>query len=499
MKIDVNEILEKCLAPTTLEILTATTVSRYITSPFEIHCNKFAPEEEKDDISKYQQLLFERGREHETQTVKTKYPGITPISFATREEGFKLALESMILGTDIMHGMPIFYMPEGLVGEIDVLEKSKSEESIFGKYHYTIKEIKLAKNIREDHVIQGAFYNYVLGKIQGVTPETFHLINRDGEEIAYKFSEYEGLLLESIEGTRKILTGEGHVSPTFGSCGFPWESYCNRLAEETNDISLVAGVSLKTKNKLVEHGLRTVHDLASSEIEKLVEIKGVGNGTAAKLVHSAKAIHSKKPIIKNKKSIVFPSCKVEIFLDLEGVDPSMMGDEVIQVDYLIGALVRIGSKEEYLSFVAKDLEHEKEMLFEFLDFIKKQKDYVIYHYHHYEKTHLEKMMTRYGVDEKVKKMIFDNMIDIYKIATSSVAFPTYGNGLKPVAKYLGFSWRHKNVDATESIALYLDYVIDPVKNKDKLQLILDYNEDDCIATKIIKDWLETVRNDTNSN
>lgn len=499
MKTDVDTIFEKCLATTTLEPLSATIVSRYITSPFEIHCNKFAPEQEKDDISQYQQLLFERGREHEEQTVKEKYPGVVPAQFATREEGFKLALESMVSGTDIMHGMPIFYLPEGLVGEVDVLEKSKSKGSIFGKYHYTIKEIKLAKNIREDHVIQGAFYNYMLGKIQGVTPETFHLINRDGEEIAYQYSEYEELLLYAIEGTRKILTGKEHASPTYGSCGFPWESYCNKLAEETNDISLVAGVSLKTKHKLVEYGLKTVHDLASSEIQKLVEIKGVGSGTAAKLVHSAKAIASKKPIIKNIKSIVFPSCKVEIFLDLEGVDPSMMDDEVIQVDYLIGALVRVGSKEEYLAFVAQDLEHEKDMLYEFLDFIKKQEDYVIYHYHHYEKTHLEKMMTRYGVDEKVKKMIFEHMVDIYKISTSSVAFPTYGNGLKPVAKYLGFSWRHKNVDATESIALYLDYVANPGKDKDKLQMILDYNEDDCIATRVIKDWLETVRVDTNSN
>lgn len=499
MKTDVDTILEKCLVTTTLEPLTATTVSRYITSPFEIFCNKFAPEQEKDVIGKYQQLLFERGRIHETQTVNDKYPGVVPVQFATREEGFKIALESMVLGTSVIHGMPIFYLPDGLVGEVDVLEKSKSNDSIFGKYHYTIKEIKLAKNIREDHVIQGAFYNHMLGKIQGFTPEIFHLINRDGEEIAYQYSEYEELLLESIDGTRKILTGEEHVSPTYGSCGFPWESYCNKLAEETNDISLVAGVSLKTKHKLVEHGLRTVHDLASSEMQKLVEIKGVGNGTAAKLVHSAKAIQSKKPIIKSTKSIVFPSCTVEIFLDLEGVDPSMMGDEVIQVDYLIGALVRVGSKEEYLAFVAQDLEHEKEMLFEFLDFIKKQKDYVIYHYHHYEKTHLEKMMTRHGVDEKVKNMVFEQMIDIYKIATSSVAFPTYGNGLKPVAKYLGFTWRHKNVDATESIALYLDYVANPDKNKDKLQLILDYNEDDCIGTMVIKDWLETISTDANPN
>ena len=45
----------------------------------------------------------------------------------------------------------------------------------------------------------------MLGKIQGVTPEIFHVINRDGEEIAYQYNKYEGMLLEAIEGTRKIL------------------------------------------------------------------------------------------------------------------------------------------------------------------------------------------------------------------------------------------------------------------------------------------------------
>ena len=191
---------------------------------------------------------------------------------------------------------------------------------------------------------------------------------------------------------------------------------------------------MNTKNKLVEHGFKTVQDLASSDMQKLVKIKGIGDKTANKYVYSAKAIQSKKPIIKNVKLIVFPTCKVEIFLDLEGVDPTMMGEEIIQVDYLIGALVRIGSKEKYLAFVAKDLEHEKEMLLEFLDFMKKQKDYAIYHYHHYEKTHLDKMMTKYEVDEKIKNMVFDHMIDVYKIATDSVAFPTYGNGSETCGK-----------------------------------------------------------------
>ena len=64
----------------------------------------------------------------------------------------------------------------------------------------------------------------------------------------------------------------------------------------------------------------------------------------------------------------------------------MADENTPQIDYLIGILVRENSKEKYIPFTAKDTDHEKEMLLEFLEFVKKQSDYVIYHYHHYDKS-----------------------------------------------------------------------------------------------------------------
>jgi len=361
---------------------------------------------------------------------------------------------------------------------LKVLQKSKFE--------VLIKEIN--QIIKENHILQGAFYNYLLGKIQGITPKTFAMINGDGEESLHEYSDYEQLLFDSIDGARKILQG-GSISPTHGSCDYPWANYCNKKAVETNDISLVAGISLKTKNMLVDNKFNTVEDLARANIQDLTGIKGIGNKTAKKYVTAAKAIQTKTHIIIDKDMIDFPERKVEIFLDLEGIDPQSAEGGIPQIDYLIGIIVRIDSKEKYISFTAKDTNHEKEMLLEFLEFIKKQNDYVIYHYHHYEKTHLTKMMENYEIDETTKKMVLDYLIDVYKVATNSVVFPTYGNGLKQIAPYLGFSWRHKDVSATESISMYLDYVDNPEEGKIKLQKIIDYNEDDCIATRVIKDWL----------
>ncbi len=489
--VNVSDLFSRCMAESGDEQLTATTVATYITSPFTIYCNKFAPKDEKDEMAEYQKLLFQRGNEHEAQVVSDNYPDMATIQSTTPEGGFKLSIELMVSGADALHGMPIYYLPDGLYGVVDILEKSNTGSSIFGNYHYTIKEVKLAKNIKDKHLIQGAFYNYLFGQIQGMTPETFTIINGEGEESLHKYSDYESLLFDSIEGTRRILQGE-HVSPTHGSCDFPWESYCNKKAIETNDISLVAGISLKIKNRLVDQ-FKTIDDLVGASIENLTEIKGIGTKTAIKYITTAKAIQSETHIIIDKDKIDFPQRKVEIFLDLEGIDPTMADEETPQIDYLIGILVRTGSEEKYVPFTAKDTDHEKEMLLEFLEFVKKQKDYVIYHYHHYEKTHLGKMMEKFEINEATQNMVFDHMIDIHKVATNSVVFPTYGNGLKQIAPYLGFKWRHKDVSATESISIYLDYATNPEENKDRFQKVIDYNEDDCVATRVIKDWLVSVK------
>ena len=82
------------------------------------------------------------------------------------------------------------------------------------------------------------------------------------------------------------------------------------------------------------------------------------------------------------------------------------------------------------------------------------------------------------------------MRDLYKDAVSNFAFPTYSNGLKEVAKYIGYKWKHADVDALESIALYFQYVENHDQNKDKLQKVIDYNEDDCKATLLVKDWIK---------
>ena len=96
------------------------------------------------------------------------------------------------------------------------------------------------------------------------------------------------------------------------------------------------------------------------------------------------------------------------------------------------------------------------------------------------------MMERHGM-EAYCLLEPDVLFDLHPIATGAFALPTYRNSIKDIAKWLGFKWRHDNVGITYAIGLYLKYAEDPEPNREGMQMVLDYNEDDCVATRVIKD------------
>ena len=482
---DIDRIYKRCLLPTIENRITARTIYSYCISPFMVHCEKFGPEDKKDALTQYQEMLFDQGRAHETQVIETEYPEAEKLKYETPEEGFKMLLEGMNKGVMVLCGLPAFYLPEGLTGIFDVVERRDTKPSIFGSYHYVVKEIKLAKNIQKHHIYQVAFYNYMLGKIQGYTPPTFYVINRDYEESEVGYDEAE--LLGILGDIREILMGK-EVNPTYGACEWPWETYNNEEAVRREDISLVSGIGPSFKQKLLEAGTYTIDDLAKTRVEDLVEIKGIGTKTAGKFLLSSKALVSGNCICIGACN--FPEKRTEIFLDLEGTGERIRDEELIAMDYLIGVLTRKDKKEVYTPFIAHAFDKEGEMFYQFVKWLLTQDDFIIYHWHHYERVHLERLAERCGLQDNIREVIFGNMRDLYKDAVSCFAFPTYGNGLKQIASYMGYKWKHPDVDALESIALYFQYVEDPDKNKDKIQKVVDYNEDDCRATMLVRDWLE---------
>ena len=485
--VDKNELFQTCMQKQGI-VHYATDIAKYVDSPFSLYCKYFVDKSEQDPIDPYMQELAKQGQQHERVYKEEQYPDAVPIKFETPEQGFEMIIQSMISGTNSLLGMPLFYLPDGMCGYPDILER-RDGKSIFGEHHYIIKEIKLARNLKLKHILQGAFYNKMIGKIQKYTPDVFYLINMDDDEYSFQYSDYQDQLDEAIKQATEIRNGL-MPPPIYNSCKSPWQDYCNKQAINAGDISLINKIGPSLREKFVAHGIKTIDDLIKCDESELLQIKGVGKKTAYNYLNHAKALKSGKHIRK-ANSYSFPNTETEIFLDLEGLD-AINTEELDQTDYLIGILVRKGNDEKYHSFIAKNSKDEKNMLMQFLEFVKKQKNYAIYHWHHYERTHLKKMMEKYGVDSKTRDLVLsDNVIfDLHKISTSTFEFPVCGTSIKDIAKWLEFEWTHKgDVDAMNSINLYLEYASNPKRNQHMMDLILDYNCDDCKATLLIKDWL----------
>jgi len=82
-------------------------------------------------------------------------------------------------------------------------------------------------------------------------------------------------------------------------------------------------------------------------------------------------------------------------------------------------------------------------------------------------------------------------IDLYfDVVLKATEWPTRDYSIKTLAKYLGFSWRDKHPSGAASIEWFNRYITN--KNPDIRQRILDYNEDDCRATRVLLDGIRAI-------
>lgn len=490
-----DELYKACLSGGKIDkkfILNPSMVSLYTASPFNLWCDFFAPKEEKDPEPESLKILAKIGNIEEDKYVEEKYPGMQRIEVETHEQAFFEVLKGCFEAVKAFHTAPLIYLPEGMLGIPDLLERRTGHESVFGNYHYIIKEKKTIIEPKQKHILQTALNNYILGKIQKYQPPELIILNRDNEEFEFAFESYAGRLQDTIVKIREIMNGK-LVTPTRGALQEPWKSFGLKKAKEIGDMSLVPGIGPAKKELLAKAGITTIFDLEKANVNSL-KIKGISAENLTRWrIHAASISQNKVTKIKTP---VLMKHDVEIFLDFEGtfdVSNLFLQDLGIEsnarwmnVIYLIGVLVAQDEKKEYTPYLAESIDKEKAILEQFISLLRSKSDFVIYHYGTYEKAKMKGMLRKYGI----KDTFTDKMVDLNQELKRSVVFPTCGFGLKEIAKELGFDWSEQGMDGFISIARYLKYL----RNGDtaEVQKIVKYNEEDCRAIVIVKGFLDSL-------
>ena len=485
---NVEEIYLQFTDGASSEAVRAGWVERYLESPITFWCILHAPADAKDPMNDQMQHIFDIGNSHQERVNDRLYPGGIQEVFATEEEGFRRSLEIMSEGGTFIKNMPLVCWPQGLTGRPDVLEKVDGVPSVFGDFSYRVVEIKSARRLRESQILQGALYNRVLGLVQGYEPSEFQMVNGDMDVVPVAMAEVDERLDEVLAEVREIIAGK-HVDFCYGVAGWPWTSYVDTKAIEANDVSLITGVGVSVRTNLVEAGYATLESIATANETELVKVRRIGASTAKKMVVSAQAIQGQKPMPRGELAEIRRG-KTEVFFDFEGAQDQDELDGQELVNYLIGAVHRTpGSEGEYTAFFADTFDAEGENLVHFLEWADSLEDPIFYHWHHYEHTHLTKMVERHGVDPGLAAVVLDRLEDLSPWATKGYAFPAYGEGLKAIAKCLGFHWQQDDVTGVGSMDLYTKYVDSGSTDQVSKEKIIVYNKDDCFATMHIYDWI----------
>ena len=116
-------------------------------------------------------------------------------------------------------------------------------------------------------------------------------------------------------------------------------------------------------------------------------------------------------------------------------------------------------------------------------------DLHVYHYAPYEITALKRLMGRYGtrereLDDLLRREVF---VDLYRVVRNGIRASRPGYGLKELEAFLDFERQAEVKDGGASIVIFEQWM--QTRDDSLLRQIDEYNREDCIATRLLRDWL----------
>jgi predicted RecB family nuclease len=478
----------------------------YTTCPHRVTLDLFGDPADRDEVSPFVELLWERGHLFEEETIASldvPFLNLRRVSLRDREE---LTLRAMRAGEHLIYGGRVSH--ERLLGEPDLLRRTES-----GYIPGDIKSGAGVEGASEDsdgkpkrhYAVQLALYSDILQQLGLAASKDSFVWDIHGDEVPYELSrprgprvrnsmwdEYSEVLFDVEEIVdRHVTTRPGFIS----ECSLcHWRSHCRREIVDADDLTLISELGTSTREKFPP-GIATVGDLARANLSDLISggkstIPGIGGKTLRKYHARAVLQKQERPTPYFAEDVSLPTSGTELFFDVE-TDPFR------GLCYLHGFVERTGGSsgtETYVAFFAEEAipEDEERAFAQAWAHVQERSDAVVYYYSHYERTIWKQLAGRYpdvATEEDVIALFAeDRFVDLYTdVVKSRMIWPTTSLSLKTLAAFLGFNWRDTDPSGTSSIEWFHQWV--ESGDASIRQRILKYNEDDCRAMRVLVDAL----------
>ena len=487
--------------------VTAAILYDLVACPHRVTMDLHANAAERDKPNPFVELLWERGSLYEREVIAGLTESFLDLSGFSGDEKEQCTLDAMRRGDPLIYGGRI--QIDGLLGDPDLLRKEgpgyiagdiKSgageeghEDNAKPKTHYAV-QLGLYTDILERQGLSAGRRAFVWDVHGRVVPYDFQAPygKRSPRTL---WQDYEEALAEA----QAIINRTAPTLPAFGAvCKLcHWYTACVKRLRDIDDLTMIPELG-RSKRDVMYQRIRTVAELAGADPQLFVNgnkgaFPGIGPDTLQKFHERAKLLAERGAKPYSRSPIIFPDTDRELFFDIE-VDP--MRD----ICYLHGFVERIrrdNATEKFISAFADKLtvEAEKKAFAEAWAYINNCQPCTIYYYSKYERTIYRALQEKYpdvcSADDIEELFDPAHAIDLYNdIVKKATEWPTWDFSIKTLAKFLGFAWRDTHPSGAASIEWFHRWIelADPAIR----QRILDYNEDDCRATRVLRDALETL-------
>ena len=450
---------------------------------------------ERPEVANEQaELIFRKGLEHERaylESLRAEGKTIREIELGEHEWERAVAETEQALrdGVDVVYqGV---FADEGWRGIADFLLRQPDGS-------YEALDTKLARTARPPYILQLLFYNAQLARVQGREPERIHVLLGSGERASFRADEFAAYYRRVRRRLERFVAAPPPTEPLpvdhCRMCDF--KPLCDRHWDAVDHLSRVAGVYRSQLERLAAAGITTLAALGRAPRAPAPD--GMAVDTWERLREQAELQlwareHGRdrfvllQPEPESGLALLPDPSPGDLFFDFEG---NPFWDRDGSLEYLWGILDADG---EFTPLHAHDHETERQALERFVDLVvnrlERYPDLHVYHYAQYEITALRRLMRRYGtreaeLDDLLGRGVF---VDLYRVVRNGVRVSRPGYGLKELEAFLDFVRRAEIKDGGTSIVVFEQWM--QTRDPALLAQLDGYNREDCVATRLLRDWL----------
>jgi len=405
-------------------------------------------------------------------------------------------------GADVVYQAVL--MGDGWRGLADFLERQQDGS-------YEVVDTKLARHAKPAAVLQLTFYSHGLARIQGRLPERMHVVLGTGVRETFRPADF-GAYFRHAQRRLREAVGEGEAgdSPLRGQspgqpttypypvdhCSFcAFLPLCNEQWDRDDHLVRVASMRRDQIERLTAAGIPTLEALGDTPAGTAVP--RIAAQTFETLRHQAELqLHARRtgehrvdllePGERRGFGLLPAPSQGDLFYDIEG-DP--FWEPGRGLEYLHGITDTDG---RFTAIWAHDRDEERRAIERviglFHDRLVAHPDMHVYHYASYETAALKRLTAEHGIleeelDELLRREVF---VDLFTVTRQAVriSYPSYS--IKKVREF--FMETEADLEGGEdAILLYEQWVAE--RDAGILERIERYNEEDCLSTLLLRDWL----------